>query len=156
MIENTDLEELKKITEIKFNIKDLFRNTRKREYVYARAVFFSLARKVTFRSYEDIANFANRNHATVIHSVKLYNYSVAPFKSDKFCNRYITAHEEIIKSYSDFKNEEEDLRLVNEAGYYKKKYHSCLEEISRLNQIIDYLWETSGRTKQEKKELMKT
>ena len=46
MTDYKELEELKMAVESQLNIKNIFKDSRKREYIYARAVFFSLARKV--------------------------------------------------------------------------------------------------------------
>ena len=146
--QNEQLEELKKIVEVKTNIKDIFHNSRTRVYIYARCVFNSLARKVTFASYEELGNFSRRNHATIINSVNLYDYSVAPFKKDIFCNKYIRIHDDILASYTDEKNIEQDLRSSNELSFYKLKYKQSLKEIERLNEIIEFLY--CRKTKKEK------
>lgn len=48
---------------------DFRKNTRKRSYVYARSLYFKLARDYTSLSLKEIADFVNRDHATVIHNV---------------------------------------------------------------------------------------
>ena len=45
--------------------------TRKRDILYARHLFCFFARKRTEMSYDAIGGIINRNHATVLHSVKL-------------------------------------------------------------------------------------
>jgi hypothetical protein len=52
---------------------DIKRNTRKREYVEARFLFFALASKNTFYSYAKIGSFLGKDHATVIHALKVFN-----------------------------------------------------------------------------------
>ena len=51
-----------------FNL-DIKENTRKRNYVDARALFYLLARKTTNYSYECIAGYLKKNHATAVHGV---------------------------------------------------------------------------------------
>lgn len=48
---------------------DIRENTRRREYVYARSLYFKLAREFTAISMRDIAESVDRDHATVIHSI---------------------------------------------------------------------------------------
>lgn len=52
-----------------FNIS-ISRNTRQRRYVLARSIFYKLLRDNTKMSFQEIANIFNKNHATVLHSIK--------------------------------------------------------------------------------------
>lgn len=52
-----------------FNIS-INRRTQKREYVLGRSIFYKLLRDNTGMSFQNIANTFNKNHATVLHSVK--------------------------------------------------------------------------------------
>jgi chromosomal replication initiation ATPase DnaA len=55
---------------------DIGRDTRKREYVYGRSLYFVLARKHTVFSYEEIGEQIGRNHATVIFGCnKVFEYA---------------------------------------------------------------------------------
>ncbi len=49
---------------------DIKENTRKTEYSDGRALFSLIVRKKTNFTYQCIGNYLNKNHATVIHSVK--------------------------------------------------------------------------------------
>ena len=51
-------------------------NTRKREYVFARAVVYDILRKHLRMSLMDIAKVFNKNHATVLHSLKQLPYII--------------------------------------------------------------------------------
>lgn len=51
-----------------FNL-DIKENTRKRNHVDARALFYLIARKATNYSYECIAGYLKKNHATAVHGV---------------------------------------------------------------------------------------
>lgn len=55
-------------------------NSRKREKVYKRSYMYAYLRYTYNKSLESIATEFNRNHATVIHGLKLYN----DFKTDKY------------------------------------------------------------------------
>lgn len=46
------------------------RKNRQRRYVLARSVFYKLLRDNTKMSFQEIANTFNKNHATVLHSIK--------------------------------------------------------------------------------------
>jgi hypothetical protein len=52
------------------DINTLKSRTRKREYVVARQIVFSLLKKYTKRSLASIGSVFKRDHATVIHSIK--------------------------------------------------------------------------------------
>ena len=46
------------------------RKNRQRRYVLARSIFYKLLRDNTKMSFQEIANTFNKNHATVLHSIK--------------------------------------------------------------------------------------
>ena len=48
---------------------DITKRTRKREYLYARAVYFKLAKDIFRRSLTDIGKDIGLDHATVLHSI---------------------------------------------------------------------------------------
>jgi len=58
------------------------RKNRQRRYVLARSIFYKLLRDNTKMSFQEIANTFNKNHATVLHSIKQlegymeYDYSL--------------------------------------------------------------------------------
>lgn len=52
---------------------DLQAKTRKRPYVYARAVYFRLCRDLTHNTLSDIAKSVGMDHASVIHSFKVFD-----------------------------------------------------------------------------------
>lgn len=65
---------IKEDVESVFNI-DITRKTRKREYVYARAIFFKLAYEYSGKTLKKIGSYLSRgddnyNHATVLHACK--------------------------------------------------------------------------------------
>ena len=63
---------IKQIVESYFEIS-ISRNTRKRQYVEARAIYFKLCRIFTQLSLEQIGKSVNRDHASVLHGVKSIN-----------------------------------------------------------------------------------
>jgi len=67
-----DIELLIKKTERQFDV-DLKSKSRKRKEVYLRAILIKMIYKRTNFSLERIGSFFNRDHATVIHALKLYD-----------------------------------------------------------------------------------
>ena len=67
------LRQIKALVEIETKIKDISVKSRKRNIVNARVMYYYLSRKYTSASYERIAGYLNRNHATAIHSLKNYD-----------------------------------------------------------------------------------
>ena len=65
-------ETIKEIVESYFELS-ISRNTRKRQYVEARAIYFKLCREFTQLSLEQIGESVNRDHASVLHGVKSIN-----------------------------------------------------------------------------------
>lgn len=62
------LQEIEDYIESSLNIK-LKWKTRQRKYVYARALYFKLAKEYTKHSLHAIGNSMNVNHATVLHAI---------------------------------------------------------------------------------------
>ena len=65
-------ETIKEIVESYFELS-ISRNTRKRQYVEARAIYFKLCREFTQLSLEQIGKSVKRDHASVLHGVKSIN-----------------------------------------------------------------------------------
>lgn len=64
------LKEIQAKVESYFGLK-LNTKTRKREYIYARMIYYKLVRNFhPDMSYQQIANTMNKNHATVLHALK--------------------------------------------------------------------------------------
>ena len=55
---------------------DLSKKTRQREYVYARMVYFHLARHKTNESLSKIGDLVGLDHATVMHGIKKYKDNI--------------------------------------------------------------------------------
>jgi len=63
------LDEIKKYIESSLKIKLKYK-TRQRKYVYARALYFKLAKEYTKYNLTEIGGSMNVNHATVLHAIK--------------------------------------------------------------------------------------
>lgn len=59
---------------------DITKKTRKREYLYARAVYYKLSRDIFRRSYASIGDDLGLDHATVLHSVKFVFPTIQMFE----------------------------------------------------------------------------
>ena len=121
--------------ELKINIS---RNTRKREYVYARAIFFKLCKEFSHQTLSKIGEFVGRDHASVIHG--LYVFDVIALHKDSILNSYTKIRNEI------FEETEDDLRKYNRENYYKIKYEKLLEEHQELQKRYDLTYETQNTT----------
>ena len=67
---------------------DIRDNNRTNDYVYARSIFFALAKKLTKHSHSVIASFLNRDHSTSIHGVKTFNNLMATDKDFREAARF--------------------------------------------------------------------
>lgn len=68
--------EIKKFIESEMCVDNIFKNTRRREYVDARRIFFYILRNKFLLTYHEIGNISNRNHATIIHAQKDFNFII--------------------------------------------------------------------------------
>ena len=105
---------------------DLTQVSRKTELVYTRAMYYNLCREYTLHSLEAIGKSVGKNHATVLHGIKLYRDWI-----DQHEERYIQAYEDIDKFVSrEFKRENAKYRGRD---FYKRKYVKVLLELRDVN-----------------------
>jgi len=118
-----------------FNIS-ISRNTRQRRYVLARSIFYKLLRDNTKMSFQEIASIFNKNHATVLHSIKqldgymefdsslridfitinhMFLDSVDKILTNKFNDLEFVdpQYMEIITSFNELKNKYEKLKAIH-------------------------------------------
>lgn len=106
-----DLKYIRKFVENNLGIS-LTRNTREREYVEARALYFKLCRDFTSKSWVDMAKSLGKNHATAIHAVNNV-YDVAEMHNKKLKYLY-DVFERSSATYSENKtSEEKDMYTEN-------------------------------------------
>ena len=67
-----ELNQIKKLLIKEFD-NDFTQKNRKQEYVYQRSIYFRLCREFTTLPLCDIAASLDKNHATVIHSFKVFD-----------------------------------------------------------------------------------
>ena len=61
---------------------DLVRQSRKRENVYTRAIYFRIAKDLTNASLASIGRTVKRDHATVIHGLKIFDNIITVYEED--------------------------------------------------------------------------
>ena len=120
-------ETIKQIVENYFEIS-ISRNTRKRQYVEARAIYFKLCREFTQLSLEQIGKSVNRDHASVLHGVRSINTWVQVDKrmknsmhilKNKIINYQIEKdetvelNESIVLKYIQLKEQVKELQEIN-------------------------------------------
>ena len=101
---------------------DLTQVSRKTELVYTRAMYYNLCREYTLHSLEAIGKSVGKNHATVLHGIKLYRDWI-----DQHEERYMQTYEKIDKLVSrEFKRENAKHRGRD---FYRRKYAKVLLEL---------------------------
>lgn len=113
---------------------DITKRSRKREYVYARAVYYKIARDMYNKTLSEIGRSVGVDHATVLHSIKNVFPVIERFEPDiadsyKKIREKISLEADLIKSASfsleEAKEEITDLRckLKKAESEVKKSVH---------------------------------
>jgi len=115
------IEKIKEIVETETGI-ELNNKSRRTELVYTRAMYYNLCREYTLHSLDVIGKSVDKNHATVLHGLKLYRDWIEQHEE-----RYIQSYERIDKLVSrEFKRENQKYRGRD---FYKRKYAKVLLEL---------------------------
>lgn len=117
--------------EIKNELRiDVCDSTRKREFVYARSLYFKLARELTKYSLDYIGNTVNKDHSTVLHGIKLFDETIC-----KYEHNLMVLYYDIMEKYSEVEFNEYD----DPIGYWKlrcseleDKYHDVVDQYNKL------------------------
>lgn len=128
------LEQLNNIIETVNNIAGLKiqRKCRKRNYLYARWVYFKLANEnVKLATLSEIGGSIGLNHATVIHGLRRVELD---FKNSEYIQNVYKESLKILKP----EVKEEIEKLDKENNYYKKKY------IEEYNAHVKYINKNKG------------
>lgn len=88
---------------------DWMENTRKRDTVYQRAIYFKLAKDYTNESLAKIGNSVGRDHATVLHAINTVFPVVKRWEKD-LLGSYHKIQNDIIPQYVESVNNEETNR----------------------------------------------
>tara|TARA_R110000772_G_scaffold62137_1_gene139577 strand:- start:404 stop:934 length:531 start_codon:yes stop_codon:yes gene_type:complete len=121
---------------------DISSDTRKREVVYLRAVYFKLAVELTRYSYEAISKLVNRDHATVTHAMTHVWEEIETYRPDVF-----EIYEQLINDLDDqafselkvvrIKKEMESLQetLINIKKEINKDYFSLQQKLVNIKKV---------------------
>jgi|SaaInl47_10m_RNA_FD_contig_41_1783690_length_2151_multi_7_in_0_out_0_2 chromosomal replication initiation ATPase DnaA len=109
-----EAESIKVLIEQEMEIDNIFKKTRRREYVDARRMLFYILRNNFLLTYFEIGRISKRDHATIIHAIKDFDYII---KADPILNGvYEKALEkaEFITTYSPEARKEEIIKKIEQ------------------------------------------
>ena len=109
-----EAESIKILIEQEMEIENIFKNTRRREYVDSRRILFYILRNNFLLTYFEIGRISKRDHATIIHAIKDFDYII---KADPILNGvYEKALEraEFITTYSPEARKEEIIKKIEQ------------------------------------------
>jgi hypothetical protein len=133
---NIDFKFLTKLTKKYCGVNPL-KKTRKREFVDARSIMYMILRRVHNCTYTEIANMFKCNHATVLHSLRSFEYM---YKSDaKFREKYDLVLSGYVKLT--LNNTQVD-SVYSEVEMLKKevdRYRDRLMRVEEFNSMINEL-----------------
>ena len=116
------LEKIIDYTNIVFKL-DIRNQTRKREYVEARAFYYELARKITIHSLAEIGKPLGKDHATVIHGLR----NVTCFLDEK----------KLQKAFVDFQSfDKKDTKSYSYIYYQNKELQM---ELNKKNAVLSLM-----------------
>lgn len=121
-------QEIKNIVQDYYNI-DITSDLRKRNYVEARAIYFSLLRKNSRLSLEAIGKTVARHHATVLHNIRQLEGWI---KYDKRLNADYQYLSNVIISKKD-EVTEDDLATLESVKTQNHILTTKLEELKQIN-----------------------
>lgn len=130
---------------------DISKRTRKRNYVYARAVYFKLCREYTKLSLDDIGQTMDMDHASVVHSINkvfesvvIYDKFLEDLYNDyKFSNK--NTNETIFDNYERLLKENitlrKEVKSIKEEGLFDRRFVDLYEDIpkEKINEVCDKL-----------------
>jgi hypothetical protein len=122
--------EIKELVEQETN-NTLDTKTRKRDIVYTRAVYFKLCRVHTLLPLSEIGLIVNKNHATVLHGLRLFNNVLVEYEQS-YLELFSKLDEQIRKQTG--KKLRNTQKLLNPEIFYRKKYTRLLLEHRDISQ----------------------
>ncbi|BAQ92668.1 DnaA-like protein [uncultured Mediterranean phage uvMED] len=114
------IKEIRQLVERELEL-DLSHPSRLRARVYARAVYFKLCREHTVCSLNDIGLSVGRDHATVLHGIKIFDDVIVEYEINLY--EVYDKLNKLIAKYT--KTRERD---INPEKYYRDKYADLLVE----------------------------
>ena len=126
------LKEIRSIVEQECNL-NLNNKTRKREYVFARAVYYKLCREITNNSYDDIGKTLNKDHATVLHGVRIFD----TFLMQKALFKYeLSIYNKVMEVYTD-ESDKNPSTLIEKVKAEKLRLQKEKQEVLKIYQDIN-------------------
>jgi hypothetical protein len=117
-----NLIEIKKAVEQETE-QDITVNNRRRETVYARSIYYKLCRIHTRATLSRIAKTVNKNHATILHGIKLYDDVIRKYDDLK---EYKNVYDKLDRVFKRINNTTQ--KQIDPESYYRNKlYHTLLE-----------------------------
>ena len=118
-------------TAIKNSVQNTFNTfidvrSRKREVVYMRAIYYKLCKEFTFESLVKIGKTINKDHATVIHGLKVFDNVINPTWEKGYYNKYLKLKEHIENKLH------LQVKKVDADRYYKSKYRIKLLQNKKM------------------------
>lgn len=121
---------------------DLNKDTRKREYIYARVIYFKIARELTTHSLSDIGEHIGKDHSTVLFNLK-NNFDIMEKYEKKFFNLYKAAKLICSEKLLGYQNIDEFLEVGTRIeNYYLEENKKLNEELSNLKEQLDVMKNT--------------
>jgi len=126
-MEDYNIKKIKRLIKMEYGY-DVEAPTRKREFVEARAMYYTILKEFTNLTLDGIARTVNKNHATVLHSLKNFKYW-------RQQNKYLNlAYKNIIEKLNSL-DDTEEYQTINEIR--KELIRLKLENFDLKNQKQD-------------------
>jgi hypothetical protein len=103
---------------------DISRNTRKQDYVFARVIYYKLARDYTSYSLSTIGSLLGKDHATVLHGVRLF---------ESF-NQVPNAYRKQLEAFEKINSKLDTMDLKNEESIVTRLLREKNDIIERLSE----------------------
>lgn len=114
------IKEIRQLVEKELEL-DLSHPSRVRARVYARAIYFKLCREHTLKSLSEIGSCVDRDHATVLHGIKIFDDVILEYEMNLY-----EVYNRLDKIISKCNNTRE--KDVRPERYYRNKYADLLVE----------------------------
>jgi hypothetical protein len=139
-----DLNEIKEIVNNVTGL-DITHNSRIPDYVYARAMFYKVCRDYNLGTFQSIANIVDKNHATIVHGVNLFDDWISKHEPN-----YIEMYDTINKKVASLCKRE--AKKFKSREYFKSKYiksihlnRSLIKQNQQLKEILKNLNEHNNK-----------
>lgn len=118
---------------------NLHQNNRKQKVIYARVIYYRLAREYTPYSLQRIADVFNKNHATALHGFRMFeNFKLQP----NLYQRELAAYEtigKVLKKVKVKKNETHIEKLIRDKEVAEQERDDAIELAEKTKYRLDRL-----------------